>query len=183
VTTSAQADAIRECGLELRALVDAGGGDPSVDISGFVASVQRLLEQPGLLEIGLDRKGVHVSGSRILYFEPELVIFSGSQPSPWSVGAHNHGVWVATALYRGSVTQQSYRSVEQDDDGHARLELVEDVALQPGDVLVCPPPPHDVHSLTSTTGSDMLVIAGGRFSDLRRYYDVAAGTYEERLEA
>ncbi|HMH58353.1 MAG TPA: hypothetical protein VK537_04150 [Galbitalea sp.] len=182
-TQSTQAEAIRSCGRELREIVDGADGDPTRALPEFVAVVQRLLDQKDLLDVGMPRHGVHVSKSRVLFYEPELIIFSGSHHVPWTVEAHNHGAWVATALYAGTITQQSYRSVHQDDGGVARLEVVEDMELQPGDVCVCPPPPHDIHALTSSTGSDMLVIAGGTFSDLRRYYHVDSGTYEERLGA
>ena len=182
MTRPTPAQSVRLCGQTLRELVDRGDGDPTRVLPRFVSAIQRLLEQEELLDVGISRSGNHADTSRLLYYEPELMIVSGSAGGPWAQSAHNHGVWVATALYAGSMKQQTFRMLEQDAEGRARVELVEDVDMQPGDVCVCPPPPHDIHALESSGGYGMLVVAGGGFSPLRQYYDVARQSYNERSE-
>jgi hypothetical protein len=82
-------------------------------------------------------------------------------------------------LYRGRLEHALY---ERDDDGArpgiAALREVDRRAMEPGDVVCVPPPPHDLHGFTPGTDATYLVaILPGWYADVRRYFDVEAGTY------
>ena len=70
------------------------------------------------------------------YFDPH-------QPTP----VHSHSTWGVVGIYAGRDIHKRYRRLDGGTGaGIAKLELVEENILEPGDVVTIPHPPHDIHS-------------------------------------
>lgn len=178
-------DAVRECAQELNRYVDLSNGDPTKARAEVVACIQRLLKRPDLLNMGLRRTSNHVDeDSHILYYDPRLMILVARARAGQKDLPHNHGVWVATSVYKeGEVKYTDYHRLDDGKkSGFAKLQRVDDRILKPGDVGVTSPPPHDVHENIMLTDNYLLVVTGGAFSRRRQYYDVQNDTYFEKGE-
>ena len=101
---------------------------------------------------------------------------------------HNHGSWGIIGVYRGRDRYQVWRRL---DAGHgpgpARVELVEERVLEPGDVAILPPPPQDIHAQQGLDGAPVyeFVLFGKNTMVLPRlYFDPGSGTaVEVQLDA
>ncbi|MBA2775156.1 MAG: hypothetical protein H0U31_00335 [Chloroflexia bacterium] len=59
---------------------------------------------------------------------------------------HSHGTWGIVGLYAGRDRHQAWgRRDGGEGTGHAVVELIEERVLEPGDVVVIPHPPRDIH--------------------------------------
>jgi predicted metal-dependent enzyme (double-stranded beta helix superfamily) len=96
---------------------------------------------------------------------------------------HNHGSWGVVGVYRGRDRYQVWRRLDAGDQaGAARVELVEERTMGPGDVAVLPPPPQDVHAQQGADGEAAyeFVLFGKNAMVLPRlYFDPAQGTARE----
>src|SRR5262245_12900757 len=95
---------------------------------------------------------------------------------------HNHGRRGVIGVYRGRAHYQVWRRL---DEGHgagaARVELVEERVLEPGEVAILPPP-HDIHAQQELDGAPAyeFVLFGKNTMLLPRlYFDPAQGTAVE----
>jgi predicted metal-dependent enzyme (double-stranded beta helix superfamily) len=107
-----------------------------------------------------------------LYQDGDVRITRGSLPAGFTLPPHNHGGWNIFGVYRGAVKYTSYRRLDDRSAAyHADLEVDEDRIMRDGDVTVLPGPPHDVHTITGLAPtSTTLLVARGRFSDIREHY-------------
>ncbi len=178
-------EALRECARELSEYAQANGGDPSKARDLVIASIKRLLECPDLIGIGLPRVAQHLESTRILYYDTQVQMTLGRGRAGLYDPPHNHGAWLATAVYKqGEVQYADYRRMDdQSRAGHADLKVADARILRPGDVAITPPPPHDIHENRTLAESYMLVITGGSFAPTREYYDVGAKTYFTKAES
>jgi predicted metal-dependent enzyme (double-stranded beta helix superfamily) len=96
---------------------------------------------------------------------------------------HNHGSWGVVGVYRGRDRYQVWRRLDDGSQpGHARVELVDERVLGPGDVMVMPPPPQDVHAQQGADGQPAyeFVLFGRNAGRLPRlYFDPERGTTRE----
>ena len=59
---------------------------------------------------------------------------------------HSHGTWGIVGVYAGRDRHEAWRRVDGGTGaGHAVVELIEEQVLEPGDVVVIPHPPQDIH--------------------------------------
>jgi predicted metal-dependent enzyme (double-stranded beta helix superfamily) len=165
--------------------VAANHGNPVPARTEILASVRTLLKRPDLLDIGLHRPGVNADSTRILYYDPSVMIVLGYSAEAGRYDPpHNHGNWLVTGMYRGEVEYSDWRRLDEGSrPGYAEIERVTHCILKPGDVELTPPPPHDIHSNTMLTENYMLVVIGGGFASKRIYYDPAKKTYIEKTTA
>jgi hypothetical protein len=173
--------AIRDCARDVNESVAKHGGDPTKDAGRVIAAIQKLLSHPGLLRIGMPRKTNNGDESRLLYYDPNLmIVISNTRKGEYDL-PHNHGTWLATAMYAG---EGIYRGFRRLDDGktpnYADLELLEDRVFHPGDVALTAPPPHDIHQLISLTDNSQMVVTGGTFLNTRQYYEREKKSYTDR---
>jgi predicted metal-dependent enzyme (double-stranded beta helix superfamily) len=88
--------------------------------------------QQGLKPIYIDDSGLILTYGIVV---PE-------RPTP----IHSHGAWGVVGVYRGRDRYQVWR---RNDDGYgpgpAEVQMVDEFVLEPGDVMVIPPPPQDIH--------------------------------------
>ncbi len=88
--------------------------------------------EPGLKPIYINESGLLLAYGIV---RPE-------QPTP----IHSHGTWGVVGVYRGRDRYQIWRRHdEHDGPGPAEVRLVDELILGPGDAIVIPPPPHDIH--------------------------------------
>jgi predicted metal-dependent enzyme (double-stranded beta helix superfamily) len=60
---------------------------------------------------------------------------------------HNHNSWAIVGVYRGRDLYQRWRRLDAGSGaGNAQVELIEEHVLEPGDVVIVPAPPQDIHA-------------------------------------
>ncbi len=178
-------DALLENAHELRGYCDANNGDPTKAREPVIACIQRLLRRPGLIEefktFGLERPGTNSQTNWVLYYDPKLMYVIGFSEKGRYDSPHNHGHWLATAVYSGEVEYTDYRRIDDGTrPGHAELKVATRTVLKAGDVALTPPPPHDIHENTMLTDNFTMIVMGGKFSSVRQYYDLKTNTYVEK---
>jgi predicted metal-dependent enzyme (double-stranded beta helix superfamily) len=169
---------VRECAREALRLIDQYEGDVSKIKEGLVAPVRLLVDKPDLLTLSVYREGNHVGFSRYLYYDPGLAIIMAHLPKDSTIPVHDHGGWEALTPYRGLIRHSLYRRVDEDSvPGHARLEVIEERVLNPGDISLLVPP-KDIHGW-SALKDDTYTIAflGAEFDQTRRYYQPDQESY------
>jgi predicted metal-dependent enzyme (double-stranded beta helix superfamily) len=180
VGTTQETISVRECARALTALdvPEEGGEEFQAFVEAATPIVQRLLARPDLLTMGFST-GTHRTETRLLYCDQELTIVAGHEPPRMPVPIHDHSMWEMLGLYRGSLDHQLYERVDDlATPGHATLQLIEESTMEPGDVVVVPPPPHDIHGFTAQTDSTWLVaVLPGWYPPVRRYFDLERNAY------
>jgi len=92
---------------------------------------------------------------------------------------HNHGSWGIVGVYRGEDRYQIWRRLDDGaTPGAARIELVDEMILGPGDVVIMPNPPQDLHAQQGYGGEAAyeLVLFGKNAMVLPRlYFDPETG--------
>lgn len=179
--------------------------DPVID---FIGDVKGILAEDGPSETGLERiaermrafvrtpgldfgddpSGNIHTGSRggALYNDDSgLTLVRGRFGPEAMTPIHNHGSWGVIGVYRGRDRYQIWRRNDPGTgDGHAEVELVEERVLEPGDVVVLPPPPQDIHAQQGIDGEPAyeFVLFGANAMELPRlYFDPARRVAEEVL--
>jgi predicted metal-dependent enzyme (double-stranded beta helix superfamily) len=96
---------------------------------------------------------------------------------------HNHGSWGIIGVYRGRDRYQIWRRLDdRQGPGPARVELIEERVLEPGDVAILPPPPQDIHAqqgLDGTPAYEFVLFGKNTMILPRLYFDPAQGTAVE----
>jgi predicted metal-dependent enzyme (double-stranded beta helix superfamily) len=95
---------------------------------------------------------------------------------------HNHGSWGVIGVYRGHDRYQVWRRLDDGAEaGKARVELVEERVLGPGDVAIMPPPPQDIHAQQGIDAPAYEFVLFGRNAGRlpRVYFDSQTGTTRE----
>jgi predicted metal-dependent enzyme (double-stranded beta helix superfamily) len=140
-------------------------------VRAFISDVKHILSHEGASPTGLDRIAGRMRSFvldpavRDAADEPAGNIHTGRQSTPVYTDAsgltlvrarfgpetmtpiHSHGSWGVIGLYQGRDRYQVWRRVDDGTGaGAARVELVEERIMGPGDVAVLPPPPHDIHA-------------------------------------
>ena len=173
--------AVRDSAQAILAAI-AEHGNASASIAPAIrAALATLMEEPDLLERGIERHGNNVAFSRYLYYDGELSILIYEVPKERTIPAHDHGIWETLSVYRGRLRHVVYART---DDGRvpgvAELRVQEDVVLERGDFAIVAPPA-DIHSFTALEeGTYGITVVNGAYKAERHYYDPAAGTYEIR---
>ena len=138
-------------------------------------------QRPDLYHLGTKRQANHLDNSKWLYYDDQLTLELDEFPKGKFIPPHDHGVWEALVLCRGSLRHTTYERVDDRSvDGHAELKAVEEMVMKAGDIAMVVPP-SDIHSFEAMTeGTFALSIVGGEYSPLRRYYNLQANTYAVR---
>lgn len=86
---------------------------------------------------------------------------------------HSHGSWGVIGVYKGRDRYQVWRRLD-DGTGHgdAEVEIVDERILEPGDVVILPPPPQDIHAQQGHDGEAAyeFVLFGANTMVLPRLY-------------
>jgi hypothetical protein len=66
---------------------------------------------------------------------------------------HNHHSWAIVGVYRGRDLYQKWRRSDAGNGaGDAQVALIEERVLEPGDVVIVPAPPQDIHAQQGWAG-------------------------------
>jgi predicted metal-dependent enzyme (double-stranded beta helix superfamily) len=174
----------RECAHEVTESIVAAKGDLEQVGRDVVAPMQRLMDRPDLLTLGVERTAVHGDLARYLYYDGQLMIIVSQFHKGAVIPVHDHGTWEAVGIYRGKMEHTLYRETGGGSrPGDAPLEVVETSVLSPFDVRSAIPPKTEIHGFTALSEDTMLlVVVGGQYKPVRRYFHVDDGTYFERGE-
>ena len=99
------------------------------------------------------------------------------------MAAHDHAPWEALSLYRGRFKHTAYERVDDGSKlGYAKLNIIEDRVLEPGEFAMIYPPKdiHSFHGLTEDTWA--VFVASGVPSPERKYFNTVDNTYIQRLK-
>jgi len=176
-------------------------------IDTFIGEVKEILEEAGSSEAGLER----IAGRmRVLAQHPELAgeepignIHTGSQSRPLyqddsglilvramfgpekMTPIHSHGSWGVIGVYKGRDQYQVWQRLDEGTGaGEAKVALVEERILEPGEAVVLPAPPQDIHAQRGHDGQPTYeyVLFGANTMVLPRlYFDPAQSTAQEVL--
>ncbi len=144
---------------DVRAILEQGEPNPQ----GFellVERMQELVRDPKVLAthdqftgaIAPDRRGADLHTdtgrrSQVVYTDDTGLTLVRSRFDPdEATPIHSHGTWGVVGVYAGRDRHQAWkRNDDATGAGHAVIELVEERILEPGDVVVIPNPPQDIH--------------------------------------
>jgi len=92
---------------------------------------------------------------------------------------HNHNSWAIVGLYRGRDLYQRWRRVDAGSGaGNAQVELIEERVLEPGDVVIVPAPPQDIHAQQGYEGEaayELVLFGTNPAGKPRLYFEVQQG--------
>ena len=172
--------AVDELMAEAHAILERHGGPVE---AAFEEIGERMKVVAGRKDLEELRDASPLPGNRI-YSEPEgLQLMLASFPQTTAV--HTHGTWGVMVGHRGN---ERYRQWVREDDGseegHAKLRLVRDIEVKPGDVGWWYPPPNDIHQqLPGEGGSLELIMMGYPPGEHRLYFDLDNDSYVEGTPA
>jgi predicted metal-dependent enzyme (double-stranded beta helix superfamily) len=141
----------------------------SYTIDTFIGEVKQILADDGPSDSGLkriaDRMKELARHPELAGDEPMGNIHTGSQSKPLYIDdsgltlvrarfgpeamtpIHSHGSWGVIGVYQGRDQYQIWRRTDRGTAaGGATVELVDERILEPGDAVVLPPPPQDIHA-------------------------------------
>jgi predicted metal-dependent enzyme (double-stranded beta helix superfamily) len=176
-------------------------------IDAFIGQVQRILATTGPTDEGLEqiaeRMRAFVRDESVLAAHEDVTgnIHTGRQSTPLyqdddgltlvrarfgpeaMTPIHSHGSWGVIGVYRGRDRYQTWRRLDSGTGaGEAQVELVDERVLEPGDVVILPAPPQDIHAQQGVDGEAAyeFVLFGANTMILPRlYFDPERGTAEE----
>ena len=121
-------------------------------------------------------------GQYLLYRSesPVFTIFSLVVPSGAMTPVHDHLAWGLIGLYRGEQREEMYALMAGNPDaGEAKIELLEERRVGPGDFYAILPPDNDIHRVTTTSAGPSIsihLLGNDTGCVLRHTYDQAAET-------
>jgi predicted metal-dependent enzyme (double-stranded beta helix superfamily) len=162
---------VRECALDIMKIVEKHGNDNAQLIQALQGPLKRIVAQPDLLSLGVKRQGNHIDNSKYLYYDGQLVITLDEFPKGKRIPPHDHGVWEALTVYKGSFEHTVYeRKDDGTKEGYADLEVVDDRRLQPGDIAIVAQPA-EIHTFVALEeGTFSVTVVGGHYAETRHYF-------------
>ena len=110
-----------------------------------------------------------VSGSALM-----LARFSPEAPTP----VHNHNSWGVVLVLSGTDRYERWRVEPGQTEDQATVTMLESLELGPGDSVLFPPPPQDLHAQQGIDEAawELVFFAANPMCEPRAYYDPEAGT-------
>ena len=169
---------IRECADSVRAAIERNRNSTAALRTELLDIVNPFITRPDLFDLGVKRLGNHIDNSKYIYYDGELSITLDELPKDMVVPPHDHGIWEALVILKGSLHHAVYDRMDDGSvDGHADLKCIEDKVFQPLEMAMVIPPA-EIHSFTAQQeGTFILTIVGGNYSANRHYYNVEENTY------
>ena len=181
--------------------------NPDEIVATFIDDVKRILAADGAGDVGLGRiadrmrRFVRDYPAEAAEETPAGNVHTGRQSTPLYTDAsgltlvrarfgpeamtpiHNHGTWGVIGVYRGRDRYQVWRRLDESGEaGPARIDLVEERVLGPGDVVILPPPPQDIHAQQGEDGEaayEFVLFGKNAVTLPRLYFDPAQGLARE----
>lgn len=174
---------VRSCAQALVEVIDAYEFDrDAVKLrEGLLSATRQLVQRPDLLSLGVKRQANHIDNSRYLFYDGQICLTLDEFPKGKQIPPHDHGIWEALVVCAGSLEHTVYKRVDDGtSQGHARLDVVEDVVMVPGEITMVVPP-GDIHSFKALEDQTFVItIVGGEYAPKRHYYNTSEHTYMVR---
>ena len=174
---------IRTCVHRMILTIDnyAQDHDPIKLRQGLLDATLPVSQRSDLYKLGTKRQANHIENAKWLYYDDQLTLELDEFPKGKFIPPHDHGVWEALVLCKGSLKHTTYERVDDRSvEGHSELKVVEEFMMKVGDIAMVVPP-SDIHSFEAMTDDTFaLTIVGGEYSPLRHYYNLSANTYAVR---
>lgn len=173
----------------------------------FIGDVKAILAEDGSNDVGLEHIRLRMSAfvqddaTRALHEEVQGNVHTGRQSKPLYTDdtgltlvrarfgpeamtpIHSHGSWGVIGVYQGRDRYQTWKRADSGTGaGDAEVELVEERILEPGDAVILPAPPQDIHAQQGHDGEATyeFVLFGANTMILPRlYFDPEAKTARE----
>ncbi len=145
--------------------------------------MQRLAQEGGdLWQQGESRTGTAGMGGRLLHRDPEnkFVLFVSQFPPHGVTPVHSHEGWGVICLLSGSERYTSWRRVDDGArQGEAKLVVVQDHHMQPGDLAYWFKAPYNLHrQWPGAEGCSEIVLLAGSGQRVH-HFDLDHGTWED----
>lgn len=125
----------------------------------LVACMRVLVENPDVVAMHQELTSPVASGaasalyadtgrqSQVMYTDDTGLTLVRSRFDPVeATPIHSHGTWGIVGVYAGRDRHEAWRRIDGGGGaGHAVVELIDERILEPGDVVVIPHPPQDIH--------------------------------------
>ena len=162
---------VRECAFDIIRIAQQHKDDNAKLVKALEAPLKRIIAQPDLLSLGVKRQGNHIDNSKYLYYDGQLVISLDEFPKGKRIPPHDHGVWEALAVYKGSFDHTVYERLDDGSkEGFADLKTVDDRPLKPGDVAIVAQPA-EIHTFVALEeGTYSITVVGGHYAEERHYF-------------
>jgi predicted metal-dependent enzyme (double-stranded beta helix superfamily) len=148
--------------------------------------VAAVATEPWVREVELAPKHGGASESRVLRSDgpDDLTLTLARFKVERDTGVHDHGSWGVAVVVDGQDRYQRWERLDAgEDEGQARLRLVEEIIAGPGHMTWWFERPHDIHNQQGVGGPVRELVLFGRDTSRipRRYFDPEAGTVREAL--
>lgn len=179
--TTTEQQAIEAFLMETRAIL-AAEGETDAALAQIAARMQVLVTHPAVCaNTDAPAGNVHAGGQTgPLYTDDTGLTLVRARFGPEALTPiHNHGTWGIVGVYHGRDRYQRWRRLDAGNgEGEARLALIDERVLEPGDVAIIPPPPQDIHAQGGEgEPTDEFVLFGKNAMQIRRlYFDPTAQT-------
>ena len=162
-------------------LAEDGGRD--ADLERIAERMRKLVAEPAIRQWQEEPGGnVHKGQQSEPIYQEEnglTLMHAGFGPEAMTP-IHNHNSWGIIGVYRGKDLYQKWRRIDAGDGaGEARVELVEERVLEPGDVIIFPPPPQDIHAQQGYQGEtayELVLFGNNPMGKPRLYFEPEKGT-------
>ncbi|PPR62166.1 MAG: hypothetical protein CFH10_00918 [Alphaproteobacteria bacterium MarineAlpha4_Bin2] len=170
---------IRECADYARAAIERNRNHTDALRTELLDAVNPFISRSDLFDLGVKRPGNHIENSKYIYYDGELSITLDELPKDMVVPPHDHGIWEALVILRGSLHHAVYNRIDDGSvDGRAELKCIENKIFQPMEMAMVIPPA-EIHTFTAQEEETfILTIVGGNYLPNRHYYDVEENTYK-----
>jgi predicted metal-dependent enzyme (double-stranded beta helix superfamily) len=172
-------------------------GTNAAVIDAFIGDVKTILSEDGSNDAGLERirqrmaAFVQDDDTKALHAEVQGNIHTGRQSGPLYTDdtgltlvrarfgpeemtpIHSHGSWGVIGVYQGRDRYQVWKRVDPGTGaGDAEVKMVEERILEPGDAVILPAPPQDIHAQQGHDGEPTyeFVLFGANTMVLPRLY-------------
>ena len=148
--------------------------------------MQVLIKNPEYREINeeADAGNIHTGRQSGPLYEDEsgLILVRARFGPEEMTPIHSHGSWGVIGVLKGRDHYQIWeRTDEGDGPGEASVKLIEDTILEPGDAVILPPPPQDIHAQQGHDGQatyEFVLFGKNAMKNPRLYYDPEANHAE-----
>jgi predicted metal-dependent enzyme (double-stranded beta helix superfamily) len=154
------------------------GSDTAKRLREIEKPMQRLAARKDLVDSKYSQRSAnHIEESRVLFFDGELWVTFDRMLKGRPAPVHDHGndrgnfLWEAMVVHTGRLKHTVYeREDDRSQPGYAKLKVIDDRVLEPGDVVIVGPPA-EIHSFDAVTDEvKFITVVDGHYPPERQYF-------------